>query len=55
MVISLLYNGLEFLMSNLELQNALTEEKLKESFNFFDKVRYTLNIRMETDTFLLKN
>lgn len=29
-------------MANLELQNALTEEKLKEAFNFFDKVNNSI-------------
>lgn len=36
-------------MSNLEIQNALTEEKLKESFKFFDKVRRLLKFLFRTE------
>lgn len=36
-MVFIIHYYIEFLMANLELQNALTEEKLKEAFNFFDK------------------
>jgi len=51
------YKNIEFLMANIQIQDAFTKDRLKDAFNFFDVVIYIcfkLN-RIKMDIYLFKN